>query len=383
MPYWRLSTFYLFYFSVLGSLIPYWGVYLQSIGFNARRIGELMALLMFSRIIAPYIWGWLADHRGQRLTIVRIAAFLAAFIFAGVFLGKSFWWLAAVILLFSFFWNATLPQLEAVTMSHIGGRASEYARVRLWGSVGFIIAVVGLGQLFDHVEIFWRLPVLAVLMTGIWVSSLFIPETELKGEMPHPEPMHKILLQPKILAFLLVCFLMQASHGPYYTFYTIYLTDYGYTKSAIGILWALGVICEIGIFLLLHKLQGRFSLRNILLGSFALAAVRWTLIALFPNYLSLLIVAQMLHAATFGVYHATAIELVHKFFVGRHQTRGQAIYGSVGFGIGGAFGSYYAGLAWSTPGPEFTFLSGAILAAIAFVVTWFWLGSLDSNKEAA
>ena len=376
MPYWRLSTFYFFYFAVLGSLIPFWGVYLQSIGFTARQIGELMALLMFSRIVAPYIWGWLADHKGQRLTIVRLAAFLAALSFAGVFLGSEYWWMAVVMLVFSFFWNATLPQLESATMSHIGGRAGEYGRVRLWGSVGFIIAVVGLGQLFDRVEIWWLLPVLTVLMSGIWLSSLAIPDAEFRDDLPHPEPLLKILLKPKILAFLLICFLMQASHGPYYTFYTIYLTEFHYSKTTIGLLWAFGVVCEIGVFLLLHKLQTRISLRVIMLGSFALAAVRWSMIALFPTSLPLLIVAQALHAVTFGVYHATAIELVHKFFVGRHQTRGQAIYGSVSFGLGGAIGSYYAGITWAAPGPQFSFLSAAVLAAIAFIITWFSMRSL-------
>jgi PPP family 3-phenylpropionic acid transporter len=265
MPYWRLSTFYFFYFAVLGSLIPFWGVYLQSIGFNARQIGELMALLMFSRIVAPYIWGWLADHKGQGLVIVRVAALLAAISFGGVFLGTGFWWMAGVSLLFSFFWNATLPQLESATMSHIGGRAGEYGRVRLWGSVGFIVAVIGLGNMFDTVEIWWLLPVLAILMTGIWLSSLAIPDADIRSGAPHPEPLHKLLMRPKILAFLLICLLMQASHGPYYTFYTIYLGDFGYSKSVIGVLWAFGVLCEIGVFLVMHRLQARIGLRTILL----------------------------------------------------------------------------------------------------------------------
>lgn len=339
-------------------------------------------MLLFSRIVAPYIWGWLADHKGQRLTVVRLATFLAAVSFGGVFLGSDFWWMAAVMLVFSFFWNATLPQLEAATMSHIGGRASGYGRIRVWGSVGFIIAVVGLGQLFDLVAIWWLLPVLLVLMIGIWLSSLVIPDADFRGDFPHPEPLHKILLKPKILAFLLVCFLMQASHGPYYTFYTIYLTEFDYSKTTIGLLWALGVVCEIGVFLLLHKLRTRISLRAIMLGSFGLAALRWAMIGLFPTNLPLLIVAQVLHAATFGAYHATAIELVHKFFTGRHQIRGQAIYGSISFGLGGAMGSYYAGITWITPGPQFSFYSAAVLALIALVITWFSMGSIDESQRA-
>ncbi|KPK51543.1 MAG: MFS transporter, partial [Thiotrichales bacterium SG8_50] len=179
MPYWRLSGFYFFYFAVLGSLVPYWSVYLRSTGFDETDIGKLMALLMLSRIVAPYLWGWIADHRGQGMLVVRLAALLAALTYVGVFFTTNFWWLALVMLIFSFFWNATLPQLEAATMNHLGGEATRYARVRLWGSVGFIVAVIGLGVLFDQVETWWLLPVVLVLLVGIWVSSLLVPEREL------------------------------------------------------------------------------------------------------------------------------------------------------------------------------------------------------------
>jgi PPP family 3-phenylpropionic acid transporter len=373
MPYWRLSAFYFFYFAVLGALVPYWSVYLRSIGFDARQIGELMALLMLSRIVAPFVWGWIADHKGQRMTVVRLAALLATITYAGVFLTTHFWRLALVMLAFSFFWNATLPQLEAATMNHLGGEASRYARVRLWGSVGFIVAVVGLGLLFDYVETGWLLPVVLLLMAGIWVSSLFVPDREMAGDIGHPGPLLGVIMRPEVFAFLLTCFLMQASHGPYYTFYTIYLSDNSYSKTLIGMLWALGVVCEIGVFMLLHNMRVHIGLRHILLASIALAALRWLLIGYFPKNLSILVVAQVLHAATFGAYHATAVEMVHNFFRGRHQIRGQAIYGSISFGVGGALGSLYAGYTWDYLGPGFTFAAAAALAFVALLVAARWI----------
>lgn len=370
MPYWRLSGFYFFYFATIGALIPYWGLYLKSIHFTPLQIGELMALLLLSRIVAPNIWSWVADHRSQRLAIVRLAALLAVIAFGGVFLGTAFAWLAMVMLVFAFFWDACLPQLEATTLNHLAGRSSQYARVRLWGSVGFIVTVIGLGKLFDSVDIWWLLPSLVLLVLCVWLFTLAIPESEMgrPGDSVG-ERFYRVFLRPEVAAFLLACFLMQASHGPYYTFYSIYLAQFGYSKGTIGGLWALGVVCEIGIFLIMHRVQPRLGLRQVLMMSFGAATVRWLLIGNFPEHFGVLVIAQTLHAVTFGAYHAAAIELVHRFFTGRHQCRGQAIYGSVSFGLGGALGSLYSGLTWASLGPAVTFEIAALCAAAAFVIS--------------
>ncbi|MFQ5937849.1 MAG: MFS transporter [Acidiferrobacterales bacterium] len=369
MPYWRLSGFYFFYFATIGALIPYWGLYLKSIGFLPLQIGQLIALLLLSRIVAPNFWSWVADRRGRHVGIVRLAALLAVIAFGGVFLGTTFWWLAVVMLVFAFFWDACLPQLEATTLNHLDGRPGAYARIRLWGSVGFIVTVMGLGPLFDTAGIWWLLPSLLLLLAGVWVFTLTIPESEIRSADTRDQHFYKVFLRPEVAAFLFACFLMQASHGPYYTFYSIYLVQFAYSKSVIGVLWAFGVMCEIGIFLIMYRLQLQVGLRRILVVSFGVAAVRWLLIGHFPEHLSVLVFAQALHAVTFGAYHAAAIELVHRFFTGRHQCRGQAIYGSVSFGLGGVLGSLYSGLTWASLGPAVTFDIAALFAVIAFVVT--------------
>ena len=373
MPYWRLSGFYLFYFATLGALVPYWGLYLQSIGFAPSEIGSLMALLMVTRIVAPNIWAWIADHRERRMRVVRLASFLSVVAFAGVFAGRSFWWLAAVLLGFSFFWQASLPLLEVLVMNHTGARPGAYGRVRVWGSIGFIASVVALGPVVDARGPWWVLPTILTLVLGIWLFSLVLPESEARGRAPHPEPLLKVILRPEVLVFLTVCFLMQVSHGPYYTFYSIYLESYGYSKTLIGALWAFGVVCEIGVFLLMPWILARANLRTVLLVSFLLAAARWLLIGWFPQNLPILIAAQALHAATFGAFHAAGMQMVYRFFTGRHQHRGQAIYSSASFGIGGAVGSFYSGHAWATLGPAMTFGIAAAAAGIAFVVAFFLL----------
>jgi PPP family 3-phenylpropionic acid transporter len=368
MPYWRLSGFYFFYFATLGALVPYWGLYLKSIGFAPVDIGVLMALLMLSRIVAPLIWAWIADHNTQRMRVVRIAALITVIAFSGVFFGTGFWWLAGVMVVFSFFWNASLPLLEVITMNHSGGHAGAYVRVRLWGSLGFIASVLALGPVIDVRGPWWVLPSLLTLMGGIWLSSQLLPESDVQAPTLHAGRLRDVLRRPEVAAFLLACFLMQASHGPYYTFYSIYLEANGYSKTLIGVLWAFAVVCEIGVFLVMRRLLQYLSLRVVLLMSFALAALRWLLIGHYPESLTFLIVAQALHAATFGSFHASAIQMVYRFFTGRHQHRGQAIYGSASFGLGGAVGSFYSGHTWATLGPALSFDIAAALAGLAFMV---------------
>lgn len=371
MPYWRLSTFYLFFFASLGALLPYWALYLDSLGFSAADIGELMALIMATKIIAPNVWGWIADHTGRRMAIVRFASFCAVAAFAGVFFGSSYWWLALVMMGFSFFWNASLPQFEATTLNHLGDESHRYSRIRLWGSIGFICTVAGLGPLLDRYGVTLLPPVLMVLFAAIWLASLAVPERDAPPFDGRHEPIVNVLKRPEVIALLLVCFLMQASHGPYYTFYSIYLQEHGYSRSLIGQLWALGVIAEVGVFLVMHRLLPWFGLRGLLLSGLVLASLRWVLIGWFVDDVPLLVAAQLLHAASFGLYHATAIQLIHRYFVGRHQGRGQALYSSLSFGAGGAVGALYSGYLWESGGATLTFMVAACISAAALLIAWF------------
>lgn len=369
-PYWRLSGFYLFYFAALGALLPYWSLYLQSLGFAPQRIGELMALMMSTRIVAPNVWGYLADRSGRRMPIIRIASLLAVLVFGTVYLNRSYWALAGMMMGFSFLWNGTLPQFEATTLTHLGTQTHRYSHIRLWGSVGFILAVTVLGALLERGSM-ERLPsAILFLMGSIWLMSLTVPEARPKKRpADDSRPLWHVLCQPAVLGFFAAAFLMQASHGPYYTFYTLYMEQHGYSRSLIGGLWALGVIAEIGLFLAMHSLLPSIGARWMLLGSLLLASLRWLLVGLFPSHLPLMLFAQILHAATFGAFHVAAIDWIHRHFTDAHQGRGQALYSSLGFGAGGAFGSFYSGYLWTIE-PNSIYLAAAALGVIAFCLAY-------------
>ncbi len=152
VPYWRLSGFYFFYFASLGVLIPYWSLYLKSLGYNSLAIGGLVAILPATKLIAPYIWGWLADHTRRSMFIIRLASVLALLSFSLVFVSQQLGWLIFVMLLFSFFWNAILPQFEAMTLNHLGNDTHRYSMIRLWGSLGFIVIAVLIGDLLQSYQ---------------------------------------------------------------------------------------------------------------------------------------------------------------------------------------------------------------------------------------
>jgi PPP family 3-phenylpropionic acid transporter len=379
MMYWRLSGFYLFYFASLGALLPYWSLYLKSLDFSITEIGQLMAILMATKIVAPNVWGWIADHTGKRITIIRMASLLAAISFAGVFAGNAFWWLALVLVVFSFFWNATLPQFEATTMNHLGDDMHRYSGIRLWGSIGFILAVAGLGVLLGQYNIVVLPTVLLGLFTLIWLNSLWVPESA-AGHLPlDQEPLRRVLRRPVVLSLLGVSFLMQASHGPYYSFFSLYMEDLGYSTTIIGQFWALGVLSEIGVFLLMPVLLPRFGARRLLLIAALLTMLRWLLTAYYADNLAIITFSQTLHAASFGLYHAVMIFLIHSLFTGSHQGRGQALYSSISFGAGGAAGTLVSGYLWAGLGPQAMYLMAAAICLCAAAVVLFGVRGIPES----
>ncbi len=369
VPYWRLSGFYFFYFASLGVLIPYWSLYLKSLGYNSLTIGALVAILPATKLVAPYIWGWLADHTRRSMLIIRLACLFALLSFALVFVSQQLWWLTFAMLLFSFFWNATLPQFEAMTLNHLGDDTHNYSMIRLWGSLGFIVLVVLMGDLLETYDADIIPVVVLMTFVVILVSSFMVPE---KLNKPHSEhsPIWHVIKQPKVMAFLVVCFLMLCGHGPYYTFYTIYLQEQGYSSYMIGVLWAVGVLAEVIIFLLMHRLLPIFGARNLLIFTLLLTIIRWLLIGFYVDSLSMLFLAQLIHAFSFGVFHAVGIALVHEYFTGSHQGRGQALYSSVSFGAGVAVGSLVSGLLWDQYGATVLFIFASACTLLALAIVW-------------
>ena len=386
LPYWRLSGFYFFYFALLGATAPFLALYFDHLGFSAARIGELIAIPMLMRCLAPNLWAWLADRTQQRLAILRFGAICTLLSFALIFLGQSFAWLALIMVLHAFFWHAILAQFEVITLAHLGERSERYSQLRLWGSVGFMLVVVGFGYLFDQVGLDYYPWAILVVMSGIILSSFWVPaqpvtlnvKTDLPQAVTHES---RLTSMWPIVIFLASVTLMQLSHGPYYTFLTLHLIDLNYSRTVIGWLWALGVLAEIGLFVIMPWLLRRVRLKRIILISLVLAALRWWLLGFYADTLMVLLFVQILHAATFGSFHAAGIHFVQRYFAAHKQGQGQGLYVSFS-GVGGALGALYAGYTWQAFGASLTFALASVIAVLAALLVVLGLRSIEQTESA-
>ena len=380
LPYWRLSAYYFAYFAFVGAFTPYFGLYLQSLSFSAWDIGLLMSQMQLMRLFAPYLWGLLADRGAPRLSIIRLTGLMALLVFSAFFLVSRFAAFLTAMAVLAFFWSASLPLVEALTFDHLRENPSRYSRIRLWGSIGFIVAVTVTGALLDLLTLSTMLWASLAALGGIVLFSVLIPEAPLHQTEDDPPPVGEILRQPRVMALLAACFAMTAAHGALNIFYSIFLSDHGYSKSVVGGLYSLGVLAEIAVFLVMSRVMRRFSLRRILLASFAAAVLRFVMIGWGVESPLVLVLTQLMHGLTFGSCHAAAIAAVNRWFPGRTRSRGQALYSSVSFGAGGLAGGLISGWAWDYLGGELTFALSSIYALVGLVLVSGWVRENDVGE---
>lgn len=369
----RLSAYFGAYFLYMGAFVPYFALYLAARGFGAGEIALVIAMPQLARIVAPTFWGWLADRSGAARAIVVGSAFALVVGYAALGAVEGALAVAGVMLLMSLASAGAMPIVEAITMASLDGRAERYGPIRMWGSIGFIAAVLGTGVWLDAHAPQTLLGVIVVLAALALAVALLLPAARVAvGAAAGAEArLADVLRRSEVRALLAACCCMSAAHGTLYGFFSLHAEALGYSKTAIGALWTLGVLAEIVVFLAWPQLARRYSLRVLLIASFLCAAARFAAIGWGTHVLLLLVAAQLLHAATFGVFHAASVAAVHRLFTGRLQARGQTLYSSLSYGLGGGAGLLIAGWSWQALGPGLSFtLSSAFALAGAALVTW-------------
>ena len=369
----NLSRFYFIYYFFVGLFVPYWGLYLTFKSFTPIEIGFLLSFFQLSRIFAPNLWGWIADHTEKRSLWIRLTAFIGFVGFIGIFWADSFIEIFVIMMAMSVFTSSTLPLAESLTLSHLATTNGHYSKIRAWGSFCFIIAALSFGFILDSLGMHYLLIVLCITQFLIFIFSYGVPEKPYHRKKLTQNSFIKILKKPEVFSLLLACALMVTSHGLLYNFYSIYMNDQGYSNSIIGFLWALGVICEIFIFFLMPKITRYLNFKQILLISLFIAVVRFYLIGSFADCLFIILIAQMMHAFTFGSFHVASIEMINQFFSGKNHAKGQALYNSITYGVGGVVGGICGGFMIEAYGANTTFMLSALLPLLGFIVIYYGL----------
>lgn len=369
----RLAGFYFFYYSIVGTFMPFWSLYLEDQGFNYSEIGILSSIAIITRFFAPFIWGWIADKSGKRMLLVRVATWMEACIWFMIFIiPNSFQTVALLMLIFSFFQNAILAQFEGVTLFWLGEqRSALYGKVRKWGSIGFIVGVFGIGALLEIIPIS-MLPILLLcisFLAFLWSFSIREPTTA-PNSQKHLEPLLPILKKPVVAAFFSIEFILLFSHAPFYSFYSNYLKQTGYSTTEIGFLWSVGVMAEIIMFAVAQVFFKRFSWRLLVSVCLILTALRWFLVGSFPQIFTIQFLAQTIHAFSFGLFHLIAMRIIFQNFSLGQQGRGQALYSTM-WGLGVASGSILAGHYWNILSGEYIFILAGIVVLFGLSLVIF------------
>lgn len=380
----RLSSSYFFYFAILGLISPYLSVFLDSKGFTSLELGEIFAILTATKIIAPSLWAILADKTGQQLLIIRIGAALALLNFMLLFWLDSYWSISLCLALFSLFWTAVLPQLEVLTLNSVRRSNKIYARIRLWGSLGFIVLAIFAGQVMAYYDKESPLSIIntpftnAFVLMGCSVLILLLLSTltlksrhVISAAKTQVTSIKDKLFESRFLIFFIAGILLQISFGPYYGFFALFLRDLEYPGFAVGLLISLGVVAEIVVFIFASHFFKHFSLKSLLVFSLAITSFRWLMVAMYSESAWLLALTQLIHAASFALFHSASMTFISGHFSASQQSRGQAIYLGGVYGVGGAIGAYLAGALWLDGlGATTAFLtaSGAALLAACLMI---------------
>ncbi|GAB1152255.1 MAG: MFS transporter [Shewanella algae] len=375
-----LSACYFFFFGILGVMVPYLGVFFDNRGFDAAEIGFLLAILMATRIVAPNVWALVADRTGMRSELIKLGAFAAALTYLSFFYHGGFLYLALSLALYTFFWNAILAQLEVITLETLGAEANKYGLIRSFGSVGYIVLVVGTGWAIKEFGPEVLLYVGLSLFLGLLGCALPLPSNRASAGAVQNKPALK--LGRPLLWFLLSAMLLQASAGPFYGFFVLYLKQVGYTEASAGIFVALGAMAEIFMFMIAPRLLGRYGVKTLLLVSIGMTALRWLLVAFGAESMLLLGLSQLLHAFTFGLTHAASIQFVHRNFDISHRSKGQALYASLSFGVGGALGTWICGLIWGDGSGAFWCWVFAAACALLSMLAVLAIPGSDSRRQS-
>ena len=374
VPSARLGGLYGLYFAVVALSIGWFGPFFDSLGFSARQIGLAIGVLTGSKIIAPYLWGTLGDLLPNRLRVVQIGIIGATLAASLLLIDVDFIGLCLVLLLFGLFWNAIIAQLDTLTLEYLTTEHHRYSSIRVWGSIGFIVMMLGSGWLFSDVD-YAVLPWLIII--GLLVSAMISfglparPTTHL-ASTDHTGIGDRLRHLP-VLLFFAVAAVNQLTHGPLNVFFTLYVQAYGYTAFEAGQLWALGVFAEVVLFFVLPQFIRSMDLRVLLTVSLALGSLRWILSGAYPDLPWLVIGLQLLHAFTFGAIHSVSIEFIRRWFPGKLSGRGMALYSGFVFGLGGSLGAMLSGLLWESFGGSLTFMLSGLMTGMAAMIAWFGL----------
>lgn len=355
-----INSQYFIYFGVMGVYLPYFNLYCYQLKFSGAQIGAMSATRTVTLVVFPLIWGLLADRFQLRRPIYIFCNFASALIWASFLFTSDFWVMLTIATLHGIFYAPIISFLETFTMEVLGEDKKQYGRARVWGSISFIIVVLILGKV---ISITSASIIVSLILAGSLLQAGIATSIPAAGKKAANSDRVTIggLFDHRLILFLVCGFLMLASHGTYYGFFSIHLANLGYSGTFIGLSWALASIAEIVVMIQSDRIFRRFSLANVLIFSFAAAAMRWGIMFRAETAAPILF-AQVLHAFSYGAFHVASILYIDQLTPTAAKTMGQAVNNAVSYGLGLMVGFFFNGWFYETAGASVLFLGSAAVA---------------------
>ena len=364
------AIFYFCFYAALGAYTPYVARFVDHLGFSGLVAGGMLGLWYGSRIVAPPLWSHAVARSGRPGRWLLAGCVLASAGFASFGAVSTVGGLFAAMLFFGVFYNAVMPQFEAMTLAAIAGETEGYGRLRVWGSVGFLVVAGTYGALLDA----WG-DAFFVWATLPWFALMVWAAWPFRGEARAPRPdgaprvaMRALWSRPGTRPLLLLALLVQSGFGAFYVFYTLHLRAHGHDGLAVGVLWVVGVLAEIVLFWWAPGLIRRHGVHRLIAVCLGLTVLRWGVVALFADSMPLMVAAQMTHALGFALFHACLMQRMAALFPGAEASAGQGLLYGFSSGLGGVIGALFAAGLWEWRGGVAAFLGGAALTLLALAL---------------
>lgn len=384
-PLRRYAVFYFCFYAALGAYTPYVARFVEHLGFSGLVAGGMLAIWYGSRIVAPPLWARAVATAKWPGRWLLAGCMLAGLGFASFGTVSTILQLYAAMLFFGLFYNAVMPQFEAMTLAAIEGRAALYGRLRVWGSLGFLVVAGSYGALLDAYGEGWfvgaTLPWFALMIWAAWpfqsdpartaaesvgrVEDVGTAAASVTSSADDRISLMSLWTRPGVRPLLVLALLMQAGFGAFYVFYTLHMKAEGHGGGAVGLLWATGILAEILLFWWAPRLIARYGIAKLMTVCLAITVLRWTIVALAGGSMPLMLAAQLTHALGFALFHACLMQRMAQLFPGRDGSAGQGLLYGFSSGLGGVIGALLAAGLWEWQGGHAAFLGGALLCLVA------------------
>lgn len=368
-----LSIFYFFYFAIVGVYIIFIPKVLAMTGYSASDIGIIFAASPLVRFILPFAFmkGLKINRMMFNISLVILLVSAVSFYFSL----DNFYILLLSNIGMGIGMSVILPYIEVISLSIMG--KEKYGKIRLFGSVGFVLVALVLVKYLTSANIALLYLLSATIMTSIF-AFIIVSYSHARKKKEDENHVNDISLLRDWKLWLGLT-LMQVSFGSFYNFFTIYETDFGVSLDVTIYLWTFGVFMEI----IMLFFQGRLLKNNLLLilqiTTFA-SAVRWFLVYLYPENIPILYFTQSLHALSFALFHSAAISYLYHTY--KHRALAQQFFSGITYGMGGFTGALIAGYVYEWY-PRELFLSSTLFAFLSFIFLVLQSKSLVVNNKAS